>query len=62
MIERIPDRAWAAVLLVVGLAMSVLMVIKAFSDPEPLMSVLGFVIAGALIARGIIRLRASQSS
>ncbi|HEY5936088.1 MAG TPA: hypothetical protein VIU61_15670 [Kofleriaceae bacterium] len=60
MLEQISDRTWAVILLLGGLALSALMVIKAFSDPEPMISILGFVIALAMIARGVMRLRASQ--
>ena len=58
MIESISDRTWAVILLLAGLVLSALMVIKAFSDPEPAATILGLVIAGALVARGIMRLRA----
>lgn len=61
MLEQISDRTWAAILLLGGLALSVLMVIKAFSDPEPMISILGLVIALAMIARGVMRLRASHT-
>jgi hypothetical protein len=62
MLEQISDRTWAVILLLGGLALSVLMVIKAFSNPEPMISILGFVIAGAMIARGVLRLRSSQTT
>ena len=58
-LEKLSDRTWAVILLLAGLAVSGLMVVKAFSNPSPATTVLGFIIAAALVARGIMRLRSA---
>ncbi|MEJ7598945.1 MAG: hypothetical protein WKG01_13640 [Kofleriaceae bacterium] len=59
-LENISDRTWAVILLLAGLAVSALMVINAFSNPSPATTILGFIIAAALVARGIMRLRSTS--